>query len=972
MSERSEFMALIDTARYDPSSIQQLTISQVERTHKGELEIMDGMNPFAFLCEAAATIGAQAMTQAEVLTRRQYPSVALTYEDLYFHMADVDYIGRFGTPSKTTFSIIMGKEELYAMAVATGAGGVRKLTIPRNTVFGVGGYLFTMQYPVDLRIMAHGGMDIVYDASKPSPIQTLTGNKLDWSIQNYYSPHDDFVKLDIPVLQLALTSYNAPLNGATGFKKTYSLKNGSFYYCRAYMSDLQGNWIEILTTHSDQVFDPLKPTVLLRVQDDIITASLPQVYFTTGLLNTELRLDLYTTVGPLELALQTFDVNQFKATWIDLDKSDNGIYSAPLSRMTTLSVYSDDTVTGGSLGLSFEEQRERVMSNSLGLNDLPITNAQITAKLSDAGYSTVLNTDNITNRVFLATRMFPKPAIGDLTVGMGTAMATLVSSIKELTGISTVIDNGDRLTLTPDTLYATNNGVLSIVPDDKVATLKALSNDRLVDHLDSNNYLFSPFTYVFDSTENTFVTRPYYFKTPEIMAKYFLADNDTSGVGVSSAQHDLTRVDGGWRLRIVTSSGDEFNALDDANVFVQLTFKPIGEDGYAVMNGTLVGRQKDTNERIYDFFIATNWDINSSHDITLTNFSMYEAVNRNFATDLVTDFNLVYIVANRMVQGQEESWIDTQKGAWLLPAQSVGVYQEKLQIKLGNNLEGLWTRARSVIGSLEYLTYEEDVYETWGQTVYETDPVTGAKIIEMVDGKPTFKVKYRKGTVVLDGQGQPTVIHHKGYAILDEFGDPVPKDVRAMQRRVDLFVMDGVYYFASGAVDTQYRDTVPATVVEWLDKDIVPLSKKLLEQTKLYLHPKSTIGLIDVTVDGSKKTQIEAAQSLKITYFVSDEVYKDPDLRASLIQSGLNVISAQMLKSVVALESMRSTLSATVGGDVIDLEIEGLGGANGYRVVTVRNDSGRLCIGKKAVSKPDGTIVVQNDLAVTFERHQVD
>lgn len=969
MSDRSELIELIDSARYNPAAMQRVILNQLERTFNGELEIIDPMNPFIFLVEAVSTVGASQMLQAEVLTRRQYPQNAMTFDELYHHMSDRDYLGRFATPAAVKINILLNKEEVIKRAVPIGSGNVRKLTIPRHTTFKVADMFFTMQYPIDIRVMGHGGLQIVYDGTKDSPLYSLETNKVNWGLENYNTEHHEFLNLEIPVQQFRIDSYNVALNGTTAMKKTFTLKD-QFYHCRAFMADRTGNWTEISTTHSDQVFDALKPTVQLKVVDNILSVALPQIYFTSGLANTELRLDIYTTKGPIELALHSYIANAFTVKFLDYDKDDNGKYMAPLLSIPSMAVFSTDTATGGSNGLSFEALRDRVMRNTLGSNDLPITPAQISARLVDMGYNSVLHVDNITDRVYLATRPLPTPTIGGISSGVGATMGMLSASVNELVGYNAVINNGERLTITPDMLYKNEFGVIRVVSDDELSVLNGYNNDQLVTAVNEGEYLYSPLHYVADISESTFVTRPYYLGAPSIKNRHFIDDNDTTGIGVNSSVHALSRTETGWRLIVRTDTDKSYKELDDNQVHMQLCFRPVGEADNAYINGTYLGRDQETEERIFEFLIETNWDLDANHAIGLTNFSMYEAIPRIHMTALESNFDIIYVVSDYAPEGLASNWIDGQLGRHLLPNSAIGLYYERLNLKLGESLDGLWTRARAVIGGEDYERYPEDVIAVYPETVYERD-VTGAIVLTIVDGVPSFTVKHEKGSPVLDIGGEPIIKHSKGEIILDENRTPIPSSVRGVLRQMDIFMIDGVYYFANGQTDLEYASTVPTTLVTWLTNHIRPLAAKLLENTSMYLHPRSTVGYIDVLVGEGLQRKVLAAQQLTVKFHVTQAVHKDIQLRASIEQAATDVIADLLTKAVVTRDEIQTMIKAVVGSDVISVEVIGLGGSMDYSTLTVTDDSGRLCIGKRLITNPDGTVIVQDDIRFTFIKHSL-
>jgi hypothetical protein len=969
MSERSELMGLINTARYNPGSIQRVIIDQIERTHSGDLELVDPMNPFIFLIEAMATIAGAQFVQAEDLTRKQYPQTAQSFEDLYHHMADQDYIGRFDTPASVKMNLLLGKDEVIRMAVPIGQGNIRKITIPRHTSFKVADTIFTMQYPIDVRVMGNGGIQVVYDGSKDSPLYELETNKLNWTLENYTVEHAEMINIEIPVLQFFIDSYNVSLNGTTSFKKTFVLKD-NFYHCRASMSDRQGNWSEIGTTHSDQVFDPMKPTLLLRVIDNLLVVSLPQVYYNTGLANNELRIDIYLTKGPTEIPLQTYSSNSFVAKFIDLEKDDNGIYTAPLLAMTTLAVFSTDTVSGGGRGLNFDQLRDRVMRNTLGSNDIPITPAQVASRLTDLGYASVLNIDNITNRVYLATRAMPLPKNGSVTSGAGATIAMLSTTMELLSEHNTIVNNGYRITVLPSTLYKNNNGVIEIVGDDEMDLIHSLPIDNKLSNINETEYLFSPLHYVVDISENTLVNRPYYLDDPIIKTKIFVDDNDTLGVGVNSSVHAFERTVSGWRLLVKTDTDASFKELPDKDVYLQLAFKPVGESDLAYLNGKLVGKDPETLERIYEFLIDSNWDINRNHEIGITSFSIYEPVNRTFMTSLTSNFDIIYSVANIPERGFIPGWVDTQLGNHLLPHDTKGLYYERLTLSFGESLHGLWNRARTVIGDNDVEVYAEDVLGFYSETQYARD-VTGAIEMELVDGKRQFKVLHLKGDPILDIGGNHITLYYKGEVKYDENKNPIELNPRKVVRQLDMFLLDGAYFFTTGESDIAYAKSVPVTLVTWLKDHIRPLANKVLEKTTLYLHPRATVGYVSALIGAGKKTRLLAAQQLLVTFYVSSTVYKDFALRSSIEQSSTESIATLLTKPVVARDEIQTMIKTVVGADIISVELQGLGGSADLSTITLADDSGRLCIGKRLVSSPDGTLVVMDDIQFIFVQHSV-
>ena len=178
------------------------------------------------------------MTHTEALTRQLYPSMAINNEELYLHMSDKDYLNRFSTPSRTTFTVMINRDEFKNKAVVVDNSNIRKLVIPRNSEFMVSNYTFTMEYPIEIRQMAHGGIQVVYDVSEQSPLQTLESNIVDWDIVRFNG--EEYILIKIPVNQVQIKTYYAQINNVVKYSKMFPTTE-NYYYCRVYRK-IRGEW----------------------------------------------------------------------------------------------------------------------------------------------------------------------------------------------------------------------------------------------------------------------------------------------------------------------------------------------------------------------------------------------------------------------------------------------------------------------------------------------------------------------------------------------------------------------------------------------------------------------------------------------------------------------------------------------------------------------------------------------------------
>lgn len=967
MSSIHDMQKAIENVRHNPAAIQRYTLDMLKQTHEGGIDIVDATNPFIFLMMSSAVHASAAMTEAANLTRQQYPSMAITEDELYLHMSDRDHIGRFSTPARTHFSLLLNKAEIIKKAVATEDTRFRKLTIPRHSEFTVSDYTFTMQYPIDIRVMAHGGLQVVYDASEVSPLETLDSNIVAWNTVSLGQA--DYVRIDIPVSQIALSSRMAQINKASAYQKTFTLTD-HFYYCRVWKAQSGGGWTEILTTHTDQVFDPMTPTVLLKVYQNKLTVSVPHVYIATGLLESELRIDIYTTKGPLDLLLESYPANAFGARWRDVAKNSLDSFSAPLTSFSGITLFSDAVVSGGTHPLTFETLRERVLTNAVGNAVLPITNNQMYAQLSNRGYTPILDVDNITRRIYLASRDLPAPLADNVQAPVGCLIGKLQANFNQLANRPGVINNNARLTITPSALFQLNNGVIDIVNTQRRREIDSQTGQQFIATINDGRYLYSPFHYVLDTTGNYFYTRAYHLSQPQVVSRQFIQENDSLEIILSTRSIAVEKHEFGYRLVVVTQSGGVAKTLPDSDVYVQLGIRPQGQNVYVFQLGELQGRTAD-DERVYHFDIETNWDIDADHGLEVGSFAFDGEGTRTYTIDIEPTFDIVYYVKPKPEATEARYILDFIDGRFLVPTDFYGLVHEQATVRFGRYLEGFWENSRSILDSTQYARYEETVYSYYENNVYERDPDTGHLKLTVDDGgNIVYNVLHRKGDPVLDKDGESVVRFEKGDVKTDFDGNPIETGTRDIIRESDLFLLDGRYFFADEQEATQYIDNTVMRIESWLLEDIHQFRQWALEQTAIYLYPRRTIGKAPARIKENEKAIVDLEQSFEVTFFLSRERYRDAYIREVLGDMAQVVIAEELRKRRVTVNSIVSTLTERAGEDALALKVEGLGGEENLAALTLESDTDRCSIRKRLYRTLDGQYTVNNDIRVIFLRHE--
>lgn len=956
--------------KLDPAASARYVLGLIETASDGDFELVDPSNTFSWLLNASAILSTNSILEGNVLARKLYPKLATVYTDLYRHMADIDYKDRFCNPAKATIRLYLNLDEVYQRAVLVPGTNTYLMTIPRNTTFYVDGYAFSMQYPLDIKVLANDNLRIGYDTSEPSPITLLESNVDIWSVVRMQDRSSRYLILDLETEQFDVDSKTMDTTISTGLINTFAFKD-QYYYCRVWGKDGSGNWVEYATTHSDQVYDPTKVTAVLTVTDGQLQVQFPQIYYNSGLLAKQTRIDIMTSKGAVDINLGDYPTTQYQVKFRDFsNKAADAAYRKVIDNFSDYSVTSSDIVEGGSNGLTFDQLRDRVIMNATQTVQ-PISDAQLRSVLENDGYNMLLSKDIITTRTYLATRSLPLLDQTSGTAGASCSIETLTAKMTDLVALKTVRDNGQRITVEPETLFEVVNGALDYVSDVEVDTLNGYDAETLTSTINGRQFVITPFHYVLDATGSLFQLRPYLMSTPEVVSRNFIKDNESTQLQVGISTIQVTRTDTGYTILVAVGSGSAYKALRDDQVFAQMAFLPDGETSYGYINGTLAGIVD--GERVWQFDIESNFDVDSNDLLVVENFALYSSDPQSLKMALQPTFQIYFAVNDYddTVVGLEVSDVDAELGTHLLPSDVWGISNDQLVVELGKALPELWSNSRATATTLQYQRYENDVLAYYPDDVYETDD-DGDIILADPDGDGNFDavLLHSKGDPIYleDGVTQK-VLHEAGSLVRDSEGNLLPIVGREIQYYLDMLMVNGIYRFVTDATDIAYRDTITDYLVNYITDDVRGFRKLLLENTNMFFSPKRTQGQIQIIVDNDLRKTINSALSWTVDVYLSATNYSNSELRTNLNALIRKTIHTALTGETVSVQKIGAAIEASAGDDVIAITVYPVGPSDDISVFSAADGASRCSVKRILDILPEGTIAVDDDITINYIKH---
>lgn len=955
-----------------PSHLLQASYDFLEEVMESKVDIVDPTNPFIVLLEMSAVHTAMAVTESLLNLRRSYVSLAQTDEDIYRHMTDDEYVGRFATPGFVKFTFMVELNEINNKLVYDETENCYKGIIPRDTEHNVDVYTFTHEYPIVFRRYPNNVLQITYDVTINSPISTPSNNLIEYT-GRVDNNGVRWIQFSVPLKQMKVSTSNYTIQKNEIFNKNIPFTD-YFVYARVFNKSTSTNneWVELKTTHSDQVFDNNTPTAVLRVTTGNLNVTIPYIYNISNLITGSIRIDIYTTKGDISTNLSTYTLDSFSIKYRSIDeKRDTNVYTNVWTNLSMFA-YSDQTITGGVNSIDFETIKNKLINYSTGKNQIPITMSRLKDTVEENGFSLVGNVDALTNRIFLAIRKLPQinnpnlnPSTPRLLTTANIGMIRFIADMLYLVDSDNVINNGIRSTLLSNSLFLIENSIPRLIERSEVETIKSQPINSLISYVNSLLYAYTPYYYVLDTTDNIFDVRVYDLDSPLATNLSFIRRNQTLTLAVNTGNYSITKINGGYRLTIVTLSGSFYKQLNDNQVSAQIRLHHFDNQQYSYINGTLLGIDP-SGERIYQFDIYTDYDIDKEHHISIINSQVgYDTVTQ-FMIDLKSEIDIFYTttsITNNYVPDQTDQLINKM----ILPPSSVGNTHDKIILTLGYNLENLWTRTRTLPTGSEYLVSETDVPLLYETDIYEINPITGSMLFFDVNGVPEYHKLHDQGDPVLDDQGNQVYKYRVGDPILDNNGNPIKITAIRSKHEIDVLVVDGKLFFSTDQLYIDYQKEVSNQITQWIINDILDIQDKLLERTKIYFYPQSSLGTTKILLENGVETYITSEQTINVLIYVDELIFQNYSIQEEIINNSIVFIDEQINKKKFTVTQIEKDLKDLLGHNVLGVSISNIGGDSDYQAITVSDEQNRLCTRKKLVAQADGKIIMMEDVNITFK-----
>lgn len=964
----------------NPNRLISLVYDRIEEGLDTDTEgtLNSTLDPFAYCVDLVIGTHSAFVNRLEDSVSKGYLVHARTISDLAKHMSDDDWTGVFAEPSQTTLRFLIPVDEIKRLALPYNfydnnlLNFYNKLVIPKDTQIEVIDTTFWLEHAVEIRVMSHGSLQVLYDTTQSSPFATLGTNYPD---REYVRLSDKlFLAIYLPVRQVSITMVtNKSSNSVVGFSLVQAYDD-NLYKVRAFIKRWDTNTRQEMTViYNRDSYDTGYPTLTIDLLDgNQFRASIPTVYLENGLGIGDITLVIYTTKGAYSRELSGISSTYFSPEYYNVENNKGalGEYEKPVLSINGMLVDAYTAIRGGRDAKTFSELKS-TMIYAHRRRDIPISPVDLTQKLKDAGYSAIKSIDYPNSRLYRVTKSLPNQPDKqyDTETGvrynsrLGIYVGSVLTSINELEALGVGKRHDNRFTIFPGNVLEVTDTETFFWANSQTSSVMNSSAKNKIDVYNEHTLVTNDFHYVLDTSDQQARIRPYYFDNPKIVQQTFFYENPYLGItlGIGKDGISITRkTDGsGFYIEVVTNSSEEYKEISDDNLSIQVGYDT-SSSGRKTAKGFLVGTN-ESGERKWGFNLNTDFDIDHNNQIAIKGFRQYGVEQSAVRADLTQTMSFIFVYKGDSTR--EKSTSDTKIDQSLFDGQMTAIVETEFTVSLGRYLNHLYYAIRPMVGAKQYQVYDKDVPQTYTENTYQYN--NGQLVIK--DGKAV--IEHARGDVMKDSEGNIIYQHRKGQPVYDSDGELVMLADRDIRYYWDFVGFDFAYALSQDDYDTDYFDEMKRTIAEDIMDELDVLGLNRLERTTILFKPKSSIGYTRALVNESQELYLKNDLNFKITYYLEEGSLEDKSLERALRDNTHEVINNILIKNTLSRSDVIKSLSPDSTSDVVGIVVTILSGDREIEVVSNIDTTDGFAVRKKLIVTGDGFLTVEEDIDINFKEH---
>jgi len=928
----------INEIRYNPTKIQSAILSAIEVKSDGKIVFTDPTNPFLMQLEANISLTNDALVESVSALRKNYAAIATRPSDIFNHISDIEMVNMFAVPANATMTFMINLTELIDNGYRV--DNSISMTIPMYSNIVVTETKFTLLN--DIKITHY------MDSGKTYIEQLVSDNDL--SIKDYGVLKNDhiidkdgnkWIAFETLVKQLERFSIIDNIITGMGFKKDFKLVD-QYHYSEVFIKNKNtlNEWKQIKTTHSDIVFDPMKPTIHVKVTNNNVRYTVPEMYLLNKTISGLIKIVIYTSKGEMVLNINKFNVDDFILTLGNTALNES---TAVCTNITTL-VSSNHILDGGRDQRTMDEMRSLVINNTTGDNNMPLTALALKERADYNGYKIDKVLDVATDRFFVATKNLPEPFSKKIRSKMDIFMNTAIFMLNNTTNNDYInFTDSSTIVLRSGAIFINENNMVRPINNDEVDSLYSIFGDELSLKLLKNKHFYNPFYYMISVVDGISTSRAFDLDDPKLNNLRIMSKINKE-ISTNIDQFTTYTTNKGFTLVFSILSNASFNKIPKKYIKAQLSMTISDSEDKIYFYTTL-----NPVSGYLEFNLKTDFFVTEKDSLHITN-GISELAN-NFI-DLDSDIEIILYTVDSNITKTKYSVTD--EIIYEENPNKLALSKEIVNLKLGKSLDYLWNAVNTNYTERKFLVHENDVPMTYKEDVYDID-VTDGSFFNVSDPDERgcsdtvkYKLLHKAGDNVLDGNGNPLHIHSKGDPILDEGGSPIIDIKNGVISYIDILMIEYEYSLSKTPAYAEYKRSVNDLLRLYVDRDMTEFNTRMLDNTTVFFNPTRSNDSVIINV-GLKTFRIPQAVSPIITLYVDEtSLISKNDMNELKYQIGL-ILHRHFDKDIIKLSDIKDDIMESFGNGIKGVKVENIDSNHNFEIFTIQNNTNRLALKKKLV-----------------------
>lgn len=950
---------------YNPERVQKEILDSIVNATSENITITNAMSPFNLLLETISANTANAALEAINVSRKLYPSLALTVDDLMSHVSDDELDGMISKPGDAVFNFFLNLTDLESNGYKPDNANYIETTIPEKTYIYIQDAYFTLLNDIVVKYYPDSQSVFVEHLQNDNINSVKDQGILPSGIVTTSDGHK-YIFFSCRIKQLKIISKTFNPIASEGFDHTIHItQDYNFFHLDVkYKNNKTNKFIKLPVKYDEAYINPMVPSAYVKFTDNIntdgfkdlfsIRVKIPDLYFIEHDLSGTIIVEMYETMGKCSMSLDRISMADFKIMIGDSGKNNS------TATIPNISFYvnSNTTLSNGSNGLSFEEIKESIINNAKGNTTLPVTDHQLDFDNKIDGFEIFKITDTVTERTFISTKNLDKTPQQYIKALQDVYFNNVGFTLEDYLKHDSVTIFEDNFLIKSNAIFKNSNGVIKLISQEEKNNLAKMSDFVKVEHFKTNKYFFNPFYYYISRDENITNTKVYSFDNPVLSNLVINNINQNVDYKANIDDYYIEKTEEGYKIQLEIIKNEEMNDInpEDINIIISLSL--------VTKNKLFIKGKYNEQTNKYEFDIITRMFLDKDDNLRIENG---EATTNYNLSPLVNKLDVYIYTTDPTI---EDPYNYLKEDIIGINKDFVVLTYETFNIEFGRKIEYIWNKLHINYTERRYKKYKENILGYYEQNVYEKDQFTGFEFTPFQDGNE-FGIEYNKihskGDPILDDKGNQVILHHKGDIILDKNNLPIIDDIGGMIRYIDICMLDYEFKVSNEEMYQEYNRIAIKQLESYLF-DILPRkNKKLLEHTALYYKSyKSSLPILAKINDSYYSINSSISPNIKITYNQGANIKltsSDIDNIETIIGG---VIDRYLENSTIKLEQLRKEIKSALGENVVAVQITNIEPTNS-EVITFKDKSKRLSMKKKLHLTDFNQLIVKYDLNVNIE-----